>query len=428
LTNTGQQSGWLEAIRVYRHPRVLAMLFLGFSAGLPFVLIAGTLTAWLATSGASMSDIGMFAWVGLAYSLKFLWAPLVDRVPLPLLDKLLGRRRSWMLLSQLAIAVSLWLLAFTNPSDALAAMAWLAVAIAFASATQDIVIDAYRIEAVEQSVQGAMAASYQLGYRIAMLVAGAGALYMAQMGSWQIAYQVMASLMLAGIITTLLIAEPARRQAVRKTSGILERIDDAVIGPFREFFKRNGSMAFLLLLFIGLYRISDLVLGVMANPFYIDIGFTLSEIATVSKVVGFFVTMGGAALGGIAVARFGIDRPLVWGAVMLMVTNLFFAVLAAHGQPDIAYLTMTISADNFAAGFSGTVFIAYLSGLTNAEYTATQYALFSSMMNFVGKLIAGFSGYIVEATDWVVFFVYAGAMGVPAIVLSLWVTRRSSRQ
>jgi PAT family beta-lactamase induction signal transducer AmpG len=371
-----------------------------------------------------MSDIGMFAWVGLLYSLKFLWAPLVDHLPLPLLDRLLGRRRSWMLLSQIAVALALYLISFSDPAAGLTNIAWLAIAVAFGSATQDIVIDAYRIEAVKQEVQGAMAAAYQLGYRIALLVAVAGALYLADLSSWQLAYQTMAVLMGVGILTTLLIREPDTYVAIEVAGDFAGRLNDAVIGPFREFFGRHGRWGLVLLCFIGFYRFSDLVLGVMANPFYIDIGFSLSEIATITKVFGFVVTMIGAALGGVSVARYGVNRPLVWGAFMLAITNLFFAGLAMYGKPDIQYLMLTISADNFAAGYTGTIFIAYLSGLTSAAYTATQYALFSSVMNFVGKLVSGFSGQIVEATDWVIFFVYAGCMGLPAIILALWVTRR----
>ena len=421
-----QESGWLAALAVYRNPRVAAMLFLGFSAGLPFALVAGTLTAWLASSSASMTDIGMFAWVGLLYSLKFLWAPLVDRLPIPLLGRLLGRRRSWMLLSQLGIALPLYLMASSDPAEGLTRIALLSVAVAFFSATQDIVIDAYRIEAVQQHVQGAMAAAYQLGYRVAMLVAVAGALYIADLSSWALAYQSMAVLMAVGIVTTLFIAEPKHHSRAIAVAGPLEWFDDAVIGPFREFFVRQGRSALLIIAFIGLYRFSDLVLGVMANPFYIDIGFSLSEIATITKVFGFIVTMVGAALGGVSVAYFGVNRPLIWGAFMLAITNLFFAGMAMHGEPDLSYLMVTISADNFAAGYTGTVFIAYLSGLTSAAYTATQYALFSSIMNFFGKLLSGFSGQIVAATDWTVFFVYASCMGIPAILLSFWVVRRST--
>jgi MFS transporter, PAT family, beta-lactamase induction signal transducer AmpG len=424
----GVARSWISDIAVYRHPRVAAMLFLGFSAGLPFSLVAGTLTAWLATTNASIADIGMFAWVGLLYALKFLWAPLVDRLPLPIFDRLLGRRRSWMLLSQVGVLVPLYLIAFCDPTDGLANIALLSVAIAFASATQDIVIDAYRIEAADESVQGAMAASYQLGYRIALLVAVAGALYVAEFASWSMAYKLMAGLMMVGVLTTLMIDEPDKREPLKQVGNVLEWLSDAVVGPFREFFVRNGMWALVLFLFIGFYRFSDLVLGVMANPFYIDIGFSLSEIATVTKVFGFFVTIFGAALGGISVVRFGVNRPLVWGAFMLAITNLFFAGLAILGEPKVHYLMVTISADNFAAGYTGTVFIAYLSRLTSTSYTATQYALLSSMMNFVGKLVSGFSGQIVEATDWVFFFVYASCMGIPAIFLAIWVTQRNPEE
>jgi len=423
----GQQ--WGATLRVYRHPRVLAMLFLGFSSGLPFMLVAGTLTARLFVDGASMAEIGMFAWVGIMYSVKFVWAPVIDRMRVPLLSRWLGRRRSWMLLAQVGVGLALMGLAYSKPAVDLGGFAWLAVLVAFASATQDVVVDAYRIEAVELKVQGAMAASYQLGYRIALLVAGAGALYIAQFASWQMAYQAMALLMSVGIITALLINEPESSGSISSGGGPLAQSQplsawfaDAVIGPFVEFFSRNGRWALVLLAFIGVYRISDMVLGVMANPFYIDIGFSLAEIATVTKVFGFAVTIAGAAIGGVAVARYGVGSPLVFGAVLLAVTNLFFAGLAAYGKA-VWLLFVTIGADNLAAGFTGTVFIAYLSGLTNVAYTATQYALFSSVMTLPGKIIAGFSGQVVQAVDWFSFFLYASAMGLPAILLALIVTR-----
>ena len=427
---TGRPGDWRSILRIYLHPRVIAMLFLGFSAGLPFLLVAGTLTAWLAIAEVSMAEIGMFAWVGIAYSLKFLWAPLVDRMPLPGLTTTLGRRRGWMLLAQLGVIAGLLGFAASDPATNLAGVAAFAVLAAFASATQDIAIDAYRIEAVELRLQGAMAATYQAGYRIAVLAAGAGALVIADMASWELAYQTMAALMLIGVITVLVIAEPetAVPPAVTdQTQKSLVRLShwfaEAVIGPFAEFFRRNGRAALLLLMFIGFYRVSDMVLGVMANPFYIDIGFTLKEIAAITKVFGVVVTLSGAALGGVAVARYGLNGPLVFGAVLLAVTNLFFAAMAAYG-PELWFLVLTISADNLAAGFTGTVFIAYLSGLTNVAYTATQYALFSSLMTLPGKFISGFSGQIVEAVDWFSFFVYASAMGLPAVILAVMVTRR----
>ena len=425
-SETGASGSWLSAARVYLHPRVLAMLFLGFSAGLPFLLVAGTLTAWLKLADVSMGDIGLFALIGIAYSLKFLWAPLVDQLPLPVLHRALGRRRSWMLLAQLAVIGGLLGLAGADPAEQLATVALYAVIVAFGSATQDIAVDAYRIEAVELCRQGAMAAAYQTGYRIGILAAGAGALVIAEWLDWGTAYRAMAALMGVGLITVLVIAEPeakARVAASEKIQSFTQWFAAAVIGPFVEFFQRNGRNALLLLAFISCYRISDMVLGVMANPFYIDLGFSLSQIATVTKVFGVLVTLFGAASGGVAVARYGLNSPLVFGAVLLAVTNLFFAGMALYG-PELWFLVLTISADNFAAGFTGTVFIAYLSGLTNVAYTATQYALFSSLMTLPGKLISAASGWVVEAVDWFSFFIYASAMGLPAVFLAIAVTRR----
>jgi PAT family beta-lactamase induction signal transducer AmpG len=420
---------WRDSLRVYRHPRVLAMLFLGFSAGLPFLLVASTLSAWLKTAGTSIVEIGLFAAVGILYSLKFLWAPLVDGLSIPLLTNWIGRRRSWMLLSQCLLIGALLGLAWSDPGDDLVRFAGFAVLVAFASATQDIVIDAYRIEAVELKVQGAMAASYQTGYRLGLVLAGAGALFIAQIVSWQAAYEAMAASMAIGILTVLLIAEPsstASKSAVDGTvftDGFAVWFRAAFIGPFVEFFGRNGRWAFVLLAFIGVYRITDMVLGVMANPFYLDIGFSLIEIGSVTKVFGAVVVLLGAAGGGLAVARYGLGGPLVFGAVLLAITNLFFAGMAVVGN-ELWFLFITIGADNFAAGFTGTIFIAYLSGLTHIEYTATQYALFSSLMTLPGKLLAVGSGFIVEAIDWFGFFIYASAMGIPGILLAVIVVRR----
>ncbi len=393
------------------------------------MLVAGTLTAWLTVDGVSMAEVGMFAWVGIMYSVKFVWAPVIDRLRLPLLDRWLGRRRSWMLVAQIGVGLALMGLAYSEPAVDLGRFAWLALLVSFASATQDIVVDAYRIEAVEMKVQGAMAASYQLGYRVALLIAGAGVLYMAQFASWQIAYQSMALLMCVGIITVLLIDEPESSGSstpLEQSQPLSAWFTDGVIGPFVEFFSRNGRWALVLLAFIGVYRVSDMVLGVMANPFYIDIGFSLAEIATVTKVFGFGVTIAGAAIGGVAVARYGVAGPLVFGAILLAVTNLLFAGLAVYGKA-VWFLFITIGADNLAAGFTGTIFIAYLSGLTNVAYTATQYALFSSLMTLPGKIIAGFSGQVVEAVDWFVFFIYASAMGLPAVLLAYIVTRHDEQ-
>ena len=425
---------WRESLLVYLKPRVMGMLFLGFSAGLPFLLVFSTLSAWLRTHEVSRSAIGMFAWVGLLYSVKFFWAPLVDRLPLPVLTRILGRRRSWMLIAQLGIVAGLLGMAGLDPGAALLPVALFSIFVAFCSATQDIAIDAYRIEAVAAEDQGAMAATYQLGYRIALLASGAGALYLADFVSWSAAYSVMAASMLVGMVTVLVIDEP--EHSVRTASGDVEGgfglqhavawFGDAVIGPFAEFFRRNGAFALLVLIFIGLSRVSDLLFGNIANVFYVDLGFTLSQIATVAKVFGFGVTIGGAFLGGVVVSRYGPVRPLLFATALVAITNLCFAALAAYGVADIRYLAGVISADNFAVGFAGTVFIAYFSSLTHAAYTATQYALFTSLMLLPGKLLSGFSGMVVDATDYVTFFLYASAAGIPAIVLAVFITRRAA--
>jgi PAT family beta-lactamase induction signal transducer AmpG len=422
-------SAWLAGFAIYRNPKVLAMLLLGFSAGLPFMLTAGTLSLWAARSGVSMTTVGFISLVGTVYALKFVWAPLIDQVSVPLLTRVLGRRRSWMLLAQIGIAAALAGMAQLDPSQEILVLAGLAVAVAFFSATQDIALDAWRIEIVEIEMQGAMAASYQLGYRIGLLMAGAGALLIADSVSWPLAYQAMAVLMGVGMLTVMFISEPdasaiaagATRISLLNEPG--RWLSEAVVEPVAEFLRRNGKNALLILLFIGIYRISDNVLGVMANPFYAQVGFSDLEIATYAKTVGFAATMIGAALGGVAVVRHGLGAPLVFGAVILALTNLSFAGLALAGD-SIPALVIAICADNGAAGFTGTVFIAYLSGLTNSAYTATQYALFTSLMVLPGKLLSGLSGWVVDQIGWFSFFVYAAVMGIPAILLAVWASRR----
>ena len=418
---------WLDAVRVYREPRIAAMLFLGFSAGLPFALVAGTLAAWMTRSGVSMAQVGMFAWVGILYAFKFAWAPLVDQLQLPLLTKMLGRRRSWMLLAQIGVAAALLGMAVTDPAGQIMQMAGLALAVAFFSATQDIAVDAWRIEAAPIDQQAAMAAAYQLGYRVALLAATAGALFIGGSFNWPLAYQFMAVLMLVGMVTVLIVDEPTSlntsgREVPHPFDDPLQWLEESVVRPFADFFQRNGRNALMILLFISIYRISDMVLGVMANPFYLETGFTELQIAGYAKTVGFGAVIAGAAAGGVAVARFGLGGPLVFGAVILAVTNLAFAGLAIAGA-NISLLVLTICADNLAQGFTGTVFIAYLSGLTNVSYTATQYALFTSLMVLPGKILSGFSGIVVEQVGWVSFFFYAALMGVPAIWLATMVNK-----
>ncbi len=415
----------------YLQEKLVVIFFFGFSGGLPFPLVYATLTYWLNESGIEKSTISTFAWIGFAYALKFLWSPLVDRLHLPVLTTLLGRRRSWLLLSQILIAASLVVLSTIDPSKAITGFALVALAVAISSATQDMAIDAYRIECAPDEMQGLLAASYQYGYRIAIIVGGAGALYIADFMSWTIAYQAMAVFMGIGMLTTLLAKEPP----VPEGSNVDERIFDdgflrwiahSVIGPFVDFFRRYGWFALTMLLFIALYRISDYVLGILANPFYDDIGFTKSQVASVAKLYGLWVALLGIAGGGLAIAKLGPARSLILSATLIAVTNLFFVYLAATG-PDLLALTITISFDNFAQGFSGTVFIAYLSSLTNISFTATQYALFSSLSVFVGKLIAGFSGNVQELLGYEGFFLYAAATGIPSIILAIIVVRFTPR-
>lgn len=422
------KNSWSAAFSIYFQARVLGMIFLGFSAGLPFLLVFSTLSAWLRDEGTARTVIGFFSWVGLTYSIKVFWAPIIDRLPLPLLTRFLGRRRAWMLIAQIGIAIGLLGMAYCDTQTQLQQIALFAVMVAFSSATQDIVIDAYRIEAVITEYQGAMAATYVFGYRIALLVAGAGALYIAEFTNWQIAYSVMAATMLVGIITTLSIKEPKPIRSnkleltvtIEENRSISSRLAtwfaDAVVSPFVEFFTRNGKLGLSILALIAVYKMSDITMGVMANPFYLDLGFSKKEIADVSKIFGFFMTILGASLGGILVVRYGLMRPLLLGAILVALTNLLFALLASN-EPNLRLLAMVISADNLSGGLATSVFIAYLSSLTNSAYTATQYALFSSLMTLPAKLLGGFSGIIVDGYGYQSFFIYASILGLPAIIL-----------
>ncbi len=415
-----------ESLAIYAHPQVRVMLFLGFSAGLPFLLVFSTLTAWLSQSGISRATIGFFGWVGLTYSLKVFWAPVVDRLALPLLTKQLGRRRSWMLLAQAGIAGGLLGLAFTDPATQLTQVAWLAVLVAFCSATQDIAMDAFRIESAPVEFQGGMAAAYQLGYRIALITAGAGTLFIAASEGWSLAYQVMAVLVGVGMLTVLVTDEPkaAPRAPTRNAAQWLEQ---AIIGPFRDFFVRNGlGSALLILLFVALFRVTDIAMGVMANPFYLDQGYTLQQIASIAKGLGVVMTILGAFAGGFAVAQIGVARSLILSGVLVIISNLCFAVLAGR-DPTLSGLSLVISADSLAAGMAGTAFIAYLSSLTNIAYTATQYALFSSLMTLPGKFLSGYSGHVADAIGWQGFFLYTSALGIPALLLAIALFNRRAK-
>lgn len=433
-------------MQVYTRPRVIAMFFLGFAAGLPFPLVFTTLSTWLRDVGVDRATIGFFAWIGITYSIKVFWAPVVDRARFPLLNRVFGQRRGWMLLAQIGIVMGLVGMAATNPTQHITVMALFALLVAFASATQDIAIDAYRIEAVQHEYQGAMAGMYQSGWRVAAaLVGGAAVLYLAEFINWPIAYMLMAALMGVGIVTVLLISEPDKlisSKTYMEEQQVIDYLErsahisntwrmpvawfiGAVICPFTEFFKRNGKWALLILGFIALYRISDIVLANMAYPFYIDMGFSKIEIANIGKIFGVVMTILGAIIGGLLVLRYGVMRILLLGAISVAITNLLFAQLAVSDK-SLVGLAIVISADNFSGGLAGSAFIAYLSRLTNTAYTATQYALFSSLMTLLPKVISGFSGVIVNTYSYAWFFVYASVLGIPAILLVLYLMKKNT--
>ena len=416
---------WLCTLKVYTQPASLRMLALGFSAGLPLLLVLGTLSFWLREAGIDRTTIGYLSWVGLAYAFKWVWAPLVDRLPLPGLTRRLGRRRSWLLLSQLLIAAGLLGMASQNPQLALTPMVWSALVVAFGSATQDIALDAYRIESASMQEQAALAATYQTGYRLAMIWAGAGVLWVAtlaqgaQLGyavrAWQVAYSVMAACMVVGIVTVLLSPEPQPRPLPPSRS-VQEWLHSALVAPFADFIARYRWQAALVLGLIAVYRISDVVMGIMANPFYVDMGYTKAQVAAVTKIYGVLMTLLGAFVGGAMAMRWGVMRVLMLGALLSASSNLLFAWLAAQA-PTTVGLTLVVSADNLAGGIASAAFIAYLSSLTNVQYSAPQYALFSSMMLLAPKWLAGFSGQFVDAYGYSPFFISTAALGLPVLVL-----------
>jgi len=507
----GQKRTWSETFQAWSHPRVITMLFLGFSAGIPILLIFSTLSVWLREAGVSKATVTFFSWAALGYSFKFVWAPIVDKMPLPLLTRVLGRRRSWLLLSQgMIIGAILWM-ASVNPAaseQSLTIMALAAVMLGFSSATQDIVIDAYRIECVEKEMQALLSSSYIAGYRIGMMVAGAGSLYLAALfgttgaaysfSAWRYAYLAMALVMLVGVATTLLSPEPERAEKTgeakeytlfyyirfltlfviaasvfalsffysshlvlevkgrvmelaglnKKTAGFLvetvrlfaaialallaakvavgvgvadrKMMRQTYVEPVRDFFKRFGlKPALLLLCLVGFYRLSDIVLGVMANVFYIDIGFTKEAIAGITKTFGPWMTILGGFLGGTLAVRYGIYKVLFLGGFLSSISNLLFMVLAGDGSADLSMLTIVIIFDNLSAGIATTAFVAFLSGLTSISFTAVQYAIFSSLMTLFPKLIAGYSGTMVATWGYQNFFLVTAVMGIPVLVL-IW--------
>nr|WP_152528893.1 MFS transporter [Rhodoferax saidenbachensis] len=437
ISATAAKPTWAQTLRVYLEPASLRMLSLGFSAGLPLLLVFGTLSFWLREAGIDRTTIGFLSWVGLAYGFKWVWSPLVDRLPIPVLTRVLGRRRSWLLASQAMIMVALVLMALTDPQQSLATMVWCAVAVAVGSATQDIALDAFRIESADTRHQAALAATYQTGYRLAMIWAGAGTLWLAaraevpaavagaaatyQHAAWQTAYLAMAASMLPGVLTVLFSAEPAR-MVLAPARNAREWLQGALVAPFADFVQRYRWQAALILALIATYRISDVVMGIMANPFYVDMGYTKDEVAAVTKIYGVVMTLAGAFVGGALAMRVGVMRVLMLGAVLSAGSNLLFAWLAGQGH-DVTRLIFVISADNLASGIASAAFIAYLSSLTNVNYSATQYALFSSMMLLLPKFVAGYSGLYVDHFGYASFFTSTALLGVPVLGL-VWLASR----
>ncbi len=501
---------WADVFRSWLQPKALGLLFLGFSAGLPILLIFSTLSVWLREAGVERSAVTFFSWAALGYSFKFIWAPLVDLLPLPLLTRLLGRRRGWLLLSQCMIMAAIAFMASVNPAQGqnyLSLMAVGAVVLGFSSATQDIVIDAYRIECAGKDMQALLAAMYIAGYRVGMLVSGAGSLFLADYlsagadlynyGVWKTTYLSMAAIMVTGILTTLFIAEPRQEQDVENQRykgfvsadyvrlffsfivcagifvicfgvfgglkaklvdvnsfaayldapvckfiletvrffsavivamltarvlirlGVVSRrmVDVSYVQPVMEFFHRYSWKAVtVILLLVGFYRVSDIVLGVVSNVFYLDLGFSKTAIAGITKSFGLGMTLLGGFLGGFLSVRFGVYKILMLGAVCSALTNFLFMLLAGTGA-DLAMLTVVIGADNLAAGIATTAFVAYLSSLTSVLFTAVQYAVFSSLMTLAPKVIGGYSGSIVTAMGYSSFFVITALLGIPVVVL-----------
>lgn len=417
----------------YATRQSISLLFLGFAAGLPLLLVFGTFSFWLREAGVSRTTIGYASWITLAYAGKWLWAPLLDSLRPPPLLRSLGRRRGWLLVAQIGVILGLLGMGLTDPRLQLGTLVAFALFTAFASATQDIVIDAYRIECAPQEQQAALAAMYQGGYRVGMIVAGALALLLADLFAtdaasgrydflaWRKTYLCMALIMLIGVVTTLAISPPintATMYAGTRRSPALW-FKDVVVAPFAEFFRRYGKLAGLILALVATYRISDIVLGVMTNVFYSDLGFTKTQVGTITKGYGLVMTLVGAFVGGALAPKVGATRLLLIGAVLVAATNLLFAWLAGQ-EPTTQALILVISIDNFCGGLATTGFLAYLSSLTSVQFSATQYALFSSLMSLLPKFVAGFSGGFIDQTSYPTFFVACALLGLPAIGLILW--------
>ena len=430
----------MEVIRAMSHPKVAVMLALGFSSGLPFLLTGNTLGYWLRDGGTSLKAIGFMSWVGLAYSLKVFWAPVIDRVDAPLFGKL-GRRRGWMAMAQVIVGLALVAMAAVGTHSGLATLGALALVVAFASATQDIVVDAWRIEAAETSDElGLLSSAYQLGYRGALLVTDALILISANHLGWPISYALCGIIMTVGLVATFKATEPARAEEVLEAKSRAAALwtprgfFDAVVGPFVAFFKTYGWLALLMLAMISLYRLPDFVMGPMANPFYHDLGLSKDVVGGVRGSVGLAFSLLGITAGGVCAIRFGYMTALIAGGVLQALAVAAFALLAFSGG-DLAAFSLVMAGDSFGISFAGVALVTYMSSLTSLGYTATQYALLSSTYAYMGKFLKGFSGLIVENLSqgrtlleaYAIFFVGAGAIGIPAIILCLFLARAQPR-
>jgi PAT family beta-lactamase induction signal transducer AmpG len=419
---------WRRSLAVYCDRRVLLILPLGFASGLPLLLTFSTLSAWLATAGVSRAAIGAFALVGTPYAFKFLWSPLIDRLPPPLP---LGRRRGWGLTIQIALVAAMLALGSCDPKRGLATMGALALLVAFLSASQDIVIDAWRVEILAPEEQGPGAGMIQTGYRLAMLVSGAGALIIAAHAGWFAAYATMAALLSAAMLVFLLGPEPAPPPAFADGShnggwdALREWIATAVVGPFADFMQRPGSLA--ILIFVLGYKLGEAMAGVMAMPLYIALGFSLVEIAAISKLVGFFATVIGALAGGLVTVRLGIVRALIVCGVLQSAGNLFY-VLQAMGGHRLDYLALCVAAENLTGAMAGAALVAYLSSLCSPAFTATQYALLSSLAAVGRTLVASSGGVLAERLGWVPFFLLTTVATLPALVLLIWIARQGATE
>lgn len=426
-------------LRSLREPRVAVMLMLGFSSGLPFFLSGNTLGYWLRDAGTALAAIGFISWVGLAYSLKFLWAPIIDRVDAPIAGRL-GRRRGWMLLSQLSIALGLFAMSMVGLSAGLVTIGAFALVVAFSSATQDIVVDAWRIEAASNGDElGLLSSAYQLGYRFAILITDALILILASHFGWNLSYGAMAVLMIVGVVATFVAMEPRRSPAREGAAAAaplttIRGLADAIVSPFTEFFRAHGTLAVLMLAMISFYQLPEFVMGPMANPYYHDLGLSKDVVGAVRASIGTIATVIGIAAGGFAAVRFGYLWTLVAGVVIKMLVIANFAVLVWIGS-DVRLFGAVMFADNFGVGFAGVALVTYMSTLTSVGYTATQYALLSSTYSYIGKFTKGFSGVMVEhlavgrtlLDGYALFFVACGLLGVPALVLCLVLARATHR-